>query len=310
MRIAVTTIALDEERNVERWASSAAAADFLFIADTGSTDRTVEVARDLKVRCSPISVRPWRFDVARNTALALLPADIDVVITLDMDEVLAPGWRESLEAAPVADRYSYDYVWNWTEDGLPDVRFNGDRCHRRTGYLWRHPVHEVLVRSDGAYPPVVHAGFAIHHHADESKKRSQYLSLLRLAARESPLDDRIAHYYARELYFTGDWDGARTEFVRHLKLASAVWPAERAQSYRYLAKMDDYPERWLLKAVAEDPSRREAWVDLARLYSSKGMAMEAAGSASRALSITERAFDYMTESSAWDDLYLKSLLVL
>ena len=49
------------------------------------------------------------------------------------------------------------------------------------------------VREDG--------GFEIHHHADDSKPRSQYLPLLEQAARESPHDDRIAHYYARELIY-------------------------------------------------------------------------------------------------------------
>ena len=52
--------------------------------------------------------------------------------------------------------------------------------------------------------------------------------------------------------------GVREEFVRHLALPTAVWAAERAQSYRYLAKMDTFPERWLLKAASEDPGRRRS----------------------------------------------------
>lgn len=309
MRIAVTTIALNEQKHVRRWAESAADADLLMIADTGSTDGTVAEAMLNDVLVYEISVSPWRFDTARNVGLALLPSDIDIVVTLDMDEVLTPGWRESLEAAPTADQYLYDYVWNWTENGEPNISFHGNKCHRRFGYMWKHPVHETLVRVDGKEPVSVHAGFGIHHHSDDSKPRSQYLPLLEQAVMESPEDDRIAHYYARELFFTGDWDRARVEFIRHLRLPSAVWPAERAQSYRYLAKMDDYPERWLLKAVAEDPSRREAWVDLVRFYSSHGLRREAAGVAARALSIDGRKFDYMTEAAAWDDEYVTSLVV-
>lgn len=305
MRIAVATIALNEEKHVEAWYESAKDADVLLIADTGSTDATVEAAMDLGIVFRSILVRPWRFDVGRNTCLALLPENLDAVITLDMDEVLVPGWRDALEAAPKADRYTYDYVWNWTEDGRPDIRFHGDRCHSRFGYQWKGIIHEVLMRTDQRPESKQHGGFAIHHHADDSKPRTHYLQLLEQAVQENPGDDRIAHYYARELCFVGDWVRARGEFLRHLAMPTAVWPAERAQSYRYLAKMDDYPERWLLKAIAEDPNRREAWVDLASWYEQHGLMTEAQGAISRALMIRNRPTDYMTEAVAWDDEHLR-----
>ncbi len=47
MRIAVYTIALNEEKHVKRWYESAKDADYLLIADTGSTDKTVEIAESL-----------------------------------------------------------------------------------------------------------------------------------------------------------------------------------------------------------------------------------------------------------------------
>ena len=42
MKIAVYTIALNEAAHVERWATSAADADYRIVADTGSTDDTVK----------------------------------------------------------------------------------------------------------------------------------------------------------------------------------------------------------------------------------------------------------------------------
>ena len=42
MKIAVYTIALNEEQFVETWYESAKNADYLLIADTGSTDATIE----------------------------------------------------------------------------------------------------------------------------------------------------------------------------------------------------------------------------------------------------------------------------
>jgi hypothetical protein len=45
MKVAVYTIALNEEAFVQPWYESAKDADYLLIADTSSTDRTVELAK-------------------------------------------------------------------------------------------------------------------------------------------------------------------------------------------------------------------------------------------------------------------------
>lgn len=297
MRVAVTTIAKDEEKFAERWAKSAAEADLRFVLDTGSDDATVEALRDYGVTVEEAKIIPWRFDNARNLGLQLLPKDIDLVITLDMDEILQPGWREELEAAPHADQYSYHYHWS------PEVYFLGDRCHRRHGFYWKYPVHETLYSEIPGHTTAF-GGFSIVHLPDDSKPRSQYLSLLELGVAESPGDDRLSHYYARELYFHGNWEQARKEFVRHLTLST--WAPERAQSYRYLARMDDYPERWILSAIAEAPERREAWVDLIHLY--KKVALPVDTLVARVLTLTHRPVDYITESYVWDNEYIRGLL--
>ncbi len=122
MKIAVYTIALNEEKFVERWYESAKDADYLLIADTGSTDKTVKLAKKLGVNVINISIKPWRFDDARNAALASLPDDIDMCISLDMDEVLDEGWREALEKTTGTQiLYRYTHSWNWR-------RGSGKRC--------------------------------------------------------------------------------------------------------------------------------------------------------------------------------------
>ena len=103
MKVAVYTIALNEAAHAERWANSAADADYRIVADTGSTDGTVERLEALGVVVHRIAIRPWRFDLARNAAMALIPADVDVCCTMDMDRYLEPGWRPALEAAWTAD---------------------------------------------------------------------------------------------------------------------------------------------------------------------------------------------------------------
>src|SRR5439155_17215995 len=121
MKIAVYGICLNEETFVRRFTASARDADLIQIADTGSTDATVRLFEELGVTVKHVRIDPWRFDDARNAALALLPADIDVCVSLDLDQVLTPGWRKALDAAwaPGANRGYYSEIWGRTAQDAP-----------------------------------------------------------------------------------------------------------------------------------------------------------------------------------------------
>lgn len=306
MRVAVYTIALNEEHFVERWYGSAKDADYLLIADTGSTDKTLCTAKKLGINTTTILVRPWRFDNARNAALAALPEDIDYCIALDMDEILLPGWREHLEEAYKNSwtRPRYQYTWSWKdeEETSPGLQYGGDKIHTRFGYRWKHPVHEVLV-PDRIEEVQGWVGLEIHHHPDHSKSRGQYLPLLKLAVDEDPMDDRNTHYYARELFFNYRLDEAKQEFVRHLSLPRAIWKPERAASMRYIAKCSYGVEReaWFVKAVEETPDRREPLVDLAQYYYEIQEWDKCLEYSERAIAITEKPLEYLCEDEAWGE---------
>lgn len=96
VKIAVYTIALNEEKHVAQWAEATKGADYRLVCDTGSTDKTVELLKKHKIDTYKISVKPWRFDSARNTALNLVPDDVDVCLILDMDEVPEPGFFDKV----------------------------------------------------------------------------------------------------------------------------------------------------------------------------------------------------------------------
>ena len=305
MKVAIYTIALNEEQFVKRWYESAKDADYLLIADTGSTDNTARVAQRLGINVVSINIKPWRFEDARNAALAMLPPDIDMCISLDMDEVITPNWREPLEKAWKAGvtRPRYKHVWSWNNDGSPGLEFAYDHIHSRHGYRWKHPVHETLVPYSIEEVSSFVAGIETHHHPDKSKSRSQYLNLLKLSVEEDPNSDRNAHYYARELYFNGKYSEAIKEFKRHLSLPSAKWKAERSASMRYLAKCDrSNAESWYKKAAEEDPTRREPLVELAMIFYSTSNWEECHRYSVKALSIKEKPLDYLCEDFAWGAL--------
>jgi glycosyltransferase involved in cell wall biosynthesis len=304
MKVAVYTIAKNEEQFVERWYESAKDADYLLIADTGSSDNTIKKAKKHKINVINILINPWRFEDARNASLASIPSDIDYCIALDMDEILIPGWRAELEKA-LADgvtRPRYKYTWSWNSDGTPGLQYGGDKIHSRKGYRWKHPVHEVIT-SDRIQEKQGWYGLEIHHHPDSTKSRGQYLPLLKLSTIEDPYDDRNAYYYARELFFIKSFPEAAKEFRRHLLLPSAKWGAERAASYRYLSKCEPQnAEGHLLDAIKEDPSRRESKVELALHYYNQKNWSGAYKYSLEAINISEKPLDYLCEDFAWGAL--------
>jgi glycosyltransferase involved in cell wall biosynthesis len=301
MKIAVYSIALNEKQFVKRWYESAKEADFILLADTGSTDGTAELARELGIHVVDVRIKPWRFDDARNASLAHIPLDIDYCIALDVDEILVPGWREQIEKTPShVTRPRYKYVWSWNGDGSEGLVYGGDKIHARQGYRWKHPVHEVL--NSYLIPEVQEwIGLQIHHHPDHTKSRGQYFPMLEMAVAEDPEDDRNSHYLGREYFFHNMCDKAKAELQRHLSLQRAQWKPERAASMRYIAKCSEDQEReeWFKKAALEYPEGREPWVDLAEYYYERSMWSDCYKTVLRALEIKEKPLQYLNDPKAW-----------
>ena len=303
MKAAVYTIALNEEQFVEQWYEAAKDADYLLIADTGSTDKTVEKAEALGINVIKIKVAPWRFDDARNAALAALPEDIDMCVSLDMDEVITPGWKGILAEAweRGVNRPRYKHIWSFNEDGTPGLEFSYDHIHGRKGFRWRHPVHECIYNyGDVKEKQEWLSGIETHHYPDPTKSRSQYLPLLSMSVKEDPYNDRNAFYYGRELYFYGRYQEAASELKRHLGLPTARWAPERAASMRFIAKsLPEEAEHWYRKAIEEAPGRREPFVDLAELYYNEQKWEKCLEAAESAIAIQEKPLEYLCEPKAW-----------
>ena len=106
-------------------------ADYICVLDTGSTDDTAELLERHGVKVKRQVITPWRFDVARNKSMKLIPSDTDICVCTDLDEVWTPGWRYALEKAwtPGTEQVTYRYVWNHNEDGSDGVTMIRDKIH-------------------------------------------------------------------------------------------------------------------------------------------------------------------------------------
>lgn len=306
MKICVYAISLNEINNVEAFMQSCKEADLVLVCDTGSQDGTLEKLKELGATVYSITQKPWRFDVPRNTALNLIPADIDVCISLDLDERLFEGWRTGLEKAWTTEttRLGYDYVWDWTVDGKPNTRFFADKIHARHNYIWKHPCHETLyyVGPDDEVKTTT-TELTVIHEADLNKSRSSYLPMLKLAVTEAPDNDRMRFYYARELTFNEQYEEAIHHFNEHLLLST--WNEEKSASYRFMAyclgKLGKPSESKsaAIKAVTECPNVRESWLALARTSLQCDDWNTCYWAATQCLSITHISTSYLNDNSCW-----------
>ena len=312
LKIVVYAIAKNEAQFARRWMESMGEADEIVVLDTGSTDGTPALLRELGAQVTEETITPWRFDTARNRSLELVDEDADICVCTDLDEVFHPGWRALLEKAwrPGYSQAVYRYTWNFRPDGSEGVVFWYEKIHARHGFCWTHPVHEVLtwVGKGKPGPRVTVEGIQLDHLADPNKSRAQYLGLLELSVKEAPDDDRNVHYLGREYFFYRRWDDCIRTLKRHLSMPSATWKDERAASMRYIAKcyihkgQKNVAEGWFYRAIAEAPHLREPWLDLAMMLYEDKRWEGVVYFTGRALEIRERPRTYMTDAEAWGSL--------
>lgn len=308
-KVCVYAICKDEEKFVDRWMDSMSEADVIVVADTGSTDNSIEMLKKRGAIVNSITVNPWRFDKARNKSMKFIPKDVDICVCTDIDEVFEPGWRKLLEKTwkPNTTRLKYSYTWNFNEDGSPGVTFLYEKIHKNGGFKWVYPVHEVLEYSGKEPDKYAYCSdIKLYHKADPNKSRSSYLPLLELSVKEDPNNDRNVHYLGREYMFYGKWDKCIETLEKHLKLPSATWKDERCASMRYIARAyrekNDYlnSKIWLYRAIAEAPYLREPYVEMAKLEYLESNWPLIYSMVEETLRIKEKPESYINEAFCWD----------
>lgn len=98
--ISVFFVVMNEEKNIERALKSVAMFDEIIIVDSGSTDRTLEIARQYTDK---IYHQDW-LGMARQKAFALNLCSHEWVLNLDGDEELTPALREEIQQVVAENR--------------------------------------------------------------------------------------------------------------------------------------------------------------------------------------------------------------
>jgi glycosyltransferase involved in cell wall biosynthesis len=171
MSLSVAIITLNEEKNLARTLASVRFAEEIVIVDSGSTDRTLEIARSFHARVFQLD---WRgYSSQKNYALAQCTGDW--ILSLDADEELTSELQTQirilLPSNPPSDAYYLRrrnlFLGRWIRRGgfYPDPKL---RLFRRraanfspTPLFEDRPVHETI-RFDGNAATL---DFDLIHHA-------------------------------------------------------------------------------------------------------------------------------------------------
>lgn len=310
-KICVYTIAKDEMKFIDRWYNSIKDADYICVLDTGSTDGSYQKFKDLGIIVKQKIYENFRFDVARNDSMKLIPDDAEICVSIDIDEYFDPGWIAILKDrwTENSGRARYRYTWNFNPDGSEGIVFMADKIHKNKAYIWKNPVHEVLIPiTDQKLETIDIPNIQLNHKADNSKSRASYLPLLEMSVKENPYDDRNMHYLAREYMFHNEYDKAIETFLRHLSLPTARWDIERASSLRYIANCYKHKcdkksqEEYLMLAILEANYVREPYFELAICYFEDKQFLKSAFILNEMLKIQEKQINYMSNPVCWGSL--------
>lgn len=318
-KICIYAICKDEKQFVEPWLESMKEADYIVVLDTGSTDGTYELLKnDPRVhRVEQKIITPWRFDVARNESMKLIPDDANILLSTDLDELLEPGWAEVIREKWIDGlhvRGSYKYAWSHTEDGQPGRVFYYDKLHDKNWY-WKAPVHEFLhsdIYSDKYQYEhsldLFEKGVYLHHYPDKTKSRSSYLPLLELRVKEDSKDYCGKFYLSHEYHYRGYYDKSNEVLLDILENYSDKYNSvELAACYLFLGDNHravgdkELATYYYNKAIAQEPSYREPYLLAAEVCNELGRYNVAIGYVTDAIRNSHRHYTWVERDNSWNE---------
>jgi len=207
--VSLTMIVRNEEQNLPRCLESVRGLfDETVVVDTGSTDRTKEIAATFGARVIDFA---WIDDFAAARNVALNHATGNYALWLDADDVIEPPEREKLETLLM--RLQPDgkaaYVLRCLCDKADGGQITVDHVRLfplLPGIRWERRVHEVInaavdrarIKTEWTDISIRHTGYA--DPAIHERKRQRNLKLLQRELAERP-DDPFTYYYLATLAF-------------------------------------------------------------------------------------------------------------
>lgn len=214
MKTAVYTICKNEIKHLDNWIHYGMAYDYRVILDTGSTDGTWEKLQEYAKNDPNLIIEqkiftPWRFDVARNYNLSMVPEDVDWCLSPDLDEHFTKNTLDELTAAwkaiPTMTNLACDRfdVYSYTPRVGPPNFIPSNKIHKRHDYVWVQPIYEHLRWKHEGYENEQYSSniYIVHNQDFLKEERSDlYIKMLTEEYETNPTNTwclwfLVYHYY-------------------------------------------------------------------------------------------------------------------
>lgn len=204
IRISACLIVKNEEAVLARCLDSIRdLVDEIVIADTGSTDKTKEIAAQYTDKVYDF---PWVQDFAAARNFVFSKAEMEYIYSVDADEVLDDINRKRFLMLKKTLLPEIDIVQMYYKNQLEhNTTYNFDRelrpklFKRLRTFQWQDPVHES-VRLD---PVIYDSEIEIFHMPENNHAGRDFDTILRAYEKNGYLSARLWHMYARELFIAG-----------------------------------------------------------------------------------------------------------
>ncbi len=274
--VSLCMIVRDEEKVLERCLSGVRdLVDEIIIVDTGSKDRTKEIAGQYTKK---IYSFPWTDDFSEARNFSFSKASMEYCMWMDADDVLSEKDRGAFlklkrELSPDTDIVMMRYDTGFDENGNAVLGYYRERLIRNLrGFLWQGAVHEVIAPEGN----IVYSDVAVSHKKTGIGNPDRNLNIYKkMLAEGKCLNARELYYYARELYYHEEYKEAAETLRGFLERADA-WIENKIEACRVMAECYEKTGeravslRTLLKSLEYDVPRAEICCDIGKYFMEEG----------------------------------------
>jgi glycosyltransferase involved in cell wall biosynthesis len=269
--ISLCMIAKNEENTLARCLTSVQdIADEIIIVDTGSTDKTKDIAHEYT---SKVYDFKWidDFSAARNYSFS--KATMEYILWLDADDVILPNDRKKLiklkatldpSVAVVMMKYNYAF----DEYGNVSLCFYRERLVKRShNPVWHDPIHE-FIEIEGK---TINEDICITHKRVHDASDRNLLIFEKMIEQGRAMSARNCFYYAKELYYHNRHHDAIKYFNKFLESGEG-WVEDNINACYHLSICYDNIKdssnmlKALLKSFEYDLPRAEICCQLGTYY--------------------------------------------
>ena len=205
--ISLCMIVKNEEENLADCLDCVAGiVDEINIVDTGSTDKTIEIAKSYTDRVYHFE---WVDDFAAARNFSYSKATKDFIMWLDADDIITDENSDKLLILKSRLNDSIDFIiahYRMNNADNSNAIFPKVRITRRAANIsWRRAIHENLqMRGNGLTVDL----YVDHKYKESSASSERNLRILKKEVESGRADPVLQYYYGMDLFFMNDYDGA------------------------------------------------------------------------------------------------------